>query len=61
VYIEKMSALEDKFDLFVELKAWRRAIECAQRLKDPHRLNEVGRMCNDEAIGRQVQELISRM
>eukprot|EP01034_Spumella_vulgaris_P022472 gene22472-28600_t len=60
-YIEKISATEDKFDLYMELRSWKKALECATRLKDPHKLNEVGRMCNDEAIGRQVQDMISRM
>lgn len=40
-YIEKITVLEDKFDLYVELKSWRKAAEVAQKLRDPYRLQEV--------------------
>lgn len=41
-YIEKISSADDKFDLYVELRAWKRAIEIAVKLRDPYKLNEVG-------------------
>ncbi len=40
-YIDKISAAEDRFDLFVELKAWRKAVEVAAKLRDTYKLNEV--------------------
>lgn len=40
-YIERIPAAEDRFDLYVELRAWKSAMDIAAKLKDPHRLNEV--------------------
>ena len=40
-FIEKITVPEDRFDLFVELKSWRKAAEVAQKLRDPYRLQEV--------------------
>lgn len=56
-----MPSLEDRFDLLVELRAWRPALETAQKLRDPYRLNEVGRLCNDESIGRLVHAAIAKL
>lgn len=40
-YIEKVVALEDKYDLYVEIQQWRKACDVAIKLKDGARLQEV--------------------
>lgn len=40
-YIEKITVLEDKYELFMELKNYPRSMEMAAKLKDPYRLQEV--------------------
>lgn len=42
-YVEKMSALEEKCDMYMELEWWSRALELASRLKDISRIQQVKR------------------
>lgn len=60
-YIEKISAGEDKFDLYMELELWRKAIDVAIKLRDPNRLMEAGRACKDPALARLVQDSLDRL
>lgn len=60
-YIDKIVTPEDRFELFVEVQLWKKAIEVAVKMKDPARLEEVGRTCKDSSIERQVQEYLSKM
>ena len=41
-YIEKISSLDERYELFMELKLFRKAADTANRLKDPAKLQEVG-------------------
>ena len=41
LYIDKVSNLEDKFDLFIQIKSCKKALDVATKLKDPRRLEEV--------------------
>jgi hypothetical protein len=40
-FIEKITVQEEKYDLFVEIRSWKKAMETAVRLRDPDRLIEV--------------------
>ena len=40
-YIEKISSLDERFELFMELKLFRKAADTANRLKDAAKLQEV--------------------
>ncbi len=40
-YIEKISVQEDKYELYVEIKAFAKAVDVAVKLRDPYRLQEV--------------------
>eukprot|EP00981_Chlorochromonas_danica_P005324 scaffold1069_cov186-Ochromonas_danica.AAC.9 len=60
-FIEKIPDLEDRYDLYMDLKAYQRAAEMAARLKDPDRLTEVGRCCRDVNLERYIQELLTRL
>jgi hypothetical protein len=42
-YIDKISVLEDKYELLMELKNYTKAMEVASKLKDPYRLQDVSR------------------
>lgn len=58
-YVEKVSDPEEKFDLYIELKLWRKAMEVATKLRDPYRLQNVARLCPE--LERQIQETISKL
>lgn len=59
--IEKIPDLEDRYELYMDLKAYQRAAEMAARLKDPERLTDVGRLCRDVSLERYIQELLSKL
>jgi len=40
-YIEKISSLDERYELFMELKLYRKAADVAHRLKDASKLQEV--------------------
>jgi hypothetical protein len=40
-YIEKISVLEDKYELYVEIRSYAKAVDVAIKLRDPYRLQEV--------------------
>ena len=59
-YIEKITAQEDRYELFMEVGVYRKAFEAAKQIRDPlysHRLNEIMRLCKDPVLERQIQEL----
>ena len=60
-YIDKCTSQEEKFDLFVEIAAWRKAFDCAKALRDPARTTEVLARCRDAALERQCQELLAKL
>lgn len=60
-YVEKVSVPEDKFELYMEMRAYQRAADVAFKLKDEDRLREVSRACNDNVLERQIGEMIGRL
>jgi hypothetical protein len=40
-YVDKISIPEEKYEMFVELKLWRKALDVAAKLRDPYKLQEV--------------------
>lgn len=40
-YIDKITVLEDKYDLYLKIKVYPKACEVANKLRDPYRLQEV--------------------
>lgn len=60
-YIEKMPLGEERYDLFCEAKQWKRAVDEAMKLKDAPRIANVRSMCNDAAIQRTCDEMLSRV
>ena len=59
--MERITVPEDKFALFVELRSFRKAVEVAAKMRDPYKLQEVGRICKDQALERQIQDLLMKM
>jgi hypothetical protein len=60
-YVDKITSLEDRYELYTELSLWRKATECAFRLRDTSRLTHVLRVCKDSLLERQIQEMLSKM
>lgn len=61
-YIDKLNTTEDKFDIYLDTKNYRRAADMAYKLKDSQRLEAVGRMGqSDNQIVQYVQELLSKL
>ena len=57
-YIDKIGSLEEKFDLFVDMKDWRKAADCARTLRDGERLAAIYNQCRDPTLQRQVKDLL---
>lgn len=60
-YVEKVTVPEDKFDLFMEMRAYGKAADVAAKMKDKDRLQEVARSCNDNVLERHIGEMIDRL
>jgi hypothetical protein len=60
-YIEKIADMEEKFDLFVDTKDWRKAADCARNLRDGERLTAVYNQCRDPTLQRQVKDLLTKL
>jgi len=60
-YVEKINNLEDKYNLFMELRSFRKAVDVAAKLRDPDRLTDIGRACNDQALERYIHEVLAKL
>ncbi len=60
-YIDKIGSLEEKFDLFVDMKDWRKAADSARTLRDGERLTAIYNQCRDPTLQRQVKDLLTKL
>lgn len=60
-YIQKITAPEDRFELYVEIEEWRQAADIARTLQDRDRLNLVLHRCKDELLQRQIQHILDKL
>eukprot|EP01038_Epipyxis_sp_PR26KG_P015328 gene15328-20658_t len=60
-FIEKITILEDKFDLYMQIKMYKKAVEVASKLRDPNRLQEVARFAQDPVLERSIQEILQKI
>lgn len=60
-YIEKITQLEDKYELYLDIKNYSRAFDLAVKLKDHYRIEEAARFSNDPTIIRQAQDILSKL
>lgn len=59
-YVDRISSNEEKCDVYIELKIWRRAADSAYKMKDLHKLQQILRACRDPNLERQIQDMINR-
>lgn len=62
-YVDKMTAAEERYNLYSELGLWRKAFECASKIRDAQssaRFQEILQGCRDEQLVRAVQEHIAK-
>ena len=59
-YIDRIDSKEEKFDLYIDLEMWDKAVDVSYRLKDPIRLQEVGRLCKDAQLQKHILDLINK-
>lgn len=60
-YVDKCSSAEEKYGLYMEIQAYRKAFECAKALKDEGRLAEVLAQCRDAALEKSCREALTRL
>merc|ERR1711937_413398 len=60
-YIDRVTVSEERYDLFCEGKLWKRALEEALKLKDPHRVANVKSSSNSIEIDRMANEMLNRL
>lgn len=60
-YIDRVSASEERYDLFCEASLWKRALEEAGKLKDTRRVLNVKTLCNSNEIQLLADEMLGRL
>ena len=63
-YVDKITDAEDRYDLYSELGLWRKAFECAVKIRDAlslTRFQEILQRCRDEQLERAVQDFVAKM
>ena len=60
-YIDKIGSLEEKFDLFVDMKDWRKAADCARTFGTVNVLQLFIINAEDPTLQRQVKDLLSKL
>ena len=59
-YIDRMTEPEEKYELYVKVCLWAKALEVAQRqLKDPNKLKQVRALCKDPKVERAVDQIMA--
>jgi ABC-type uncharacterized transport system ATPase subunit len=62
LYIDKISSLEDRFDVLLEAASYRKAAEVAYKLKDEQRLDAVARLVQgDTELSQSISDMMSRL
>ncbi len=46
--MDRMAVPEERYDLYMKINMWGRALEMAQKLKDRERLLQIKSLCKDE-------------
>lgn len=60
-YIERVTVPEERFDLFVEAEQWKRAVDEANKMRDPQRVANVRSLCDSEDIQELCNKALSRL
>jgi len=59
-YIERVQNLEDRCSLFMQVKRWNKAVECAQKLKDPEKLLHIRAVCKDPKVTQFIEQTLAQ-
>lgn len=60
-YIEKVADSEERYDLFIEAKLWKQAVEEAKKMQDVNRIMHIRTVCNVPEIQRLCETYASAM
>ena len=59
-YIDRMTEPAERYELYMKVCLWAKALEVAQRqLKDPARLQQVRALCKDPKVERAVDQILA--
>ena len=58
-YVDRMAVPDECYDLYMKINMWGRALEMAQKLKDPGKLMQIRSLCKDEKVMRAVDQVMS--
>jgi hypothetical protein len=58
-YIERMAELEDKYELYMKVAMWDKALDIARKLKDGGRLRQIKHLCNNAQIEKAVDQVLA--
>ena len=54
-----MAVPEERYDLYMKINMWGRALEMAQKLKDRERLLQIKSLCKDEKVMLAVDQVMN--
>ena len=60
-YVDRIDSKEERYDLYIDLELWGKAVDIAFKLKDSMRLQEVARLSKDKLLFQQIQDLIDKL
>jgi hypothetical protein len=60
-YVDRMAVPEERYDIYMKINMWNRALEMAQKLKDAGKIMQIRTLCKDENVIRAVDHLMGNM
>jgi hypothetical protein len=60
-YIDRVTAMDERYDLFCEATMWKKALEEAGKMRDGNRILNVKRLCNSDDIQMQADQMLARL
>jgi len=60
MYIEKVTPLEQRFDLYTDVGSWQKAVDVAVKMRDAGRLSAAAKASGDAALMAQARQLVSK-
>ena len=57
--MDRMAVPEERYDLYMKINMWGRALEMAQKLKDRERLLQIKSLCKDEKVMLAVDQVMN--
>jgi len=60
-YIDRVQGAEERYDLYCEAKAWKKALDEATKLKDAGRVGNVRAICNSPETQQACDQILARL